>query len=254
MTDWTENDELLLRYSRQIMLPAIDLAGQGRLLESRVLIIGMGGLGSPVAMYLAGAGVGDLTIADGDKVDLTNIHRQIIHSTADIGRPKVRSAQELIQAINPHCGVSAIEGWLDADSLAQHVADADVVVDATDNFATRFAINAACVAACKPLVSGAAIRMEGQISVYKLDDPDSPCYRCLYSDVGADEETCARTGVVGPVVGVIGAMQALEVIKLITGAGDPLVGRLLLFDGSRSEWQMLRLKRDPGCPQCGARR
>ena len=250
--EWLADNDLLMRYSRQILLPQLDVEGQDKLLNARVLVIGMGGLGTPVAMYLAGAGIGELIIADYDQVELSNLHRQVVHSTADIDRPKVESARDRMLAINPEIKVTPITAALDAGSLKQWVEQVTVVVDASDNFATRFAVNAACVQAKVPLVSGAAIRMEGQLSVYDSRDEESPCYRCLFSDeVAGEEETCSQTGVLGPVVGAIGSLQALEVIKLIAEIGEPLVGRLLLFDGLQGEWQRVRLKRDPDCPVCG---
>lgn len=251
--EWLADNDLVMRYSRQILLPQVDVEGQDKLLSSRVLVIGMGGLGTPVAMYLAGAGVGELIIADYDQVELSNLHRQVLHTAGDIGRPKVESAQDRMLAINPTIKVTPIAAALDADSLQQWVEQVTVVVDASDNFATRFAINAACVQARVPLVSGAAIRMEGQLSVYDSRDELSPCYRCLFSDEAAEEETCSQTGVLGPVVGAIGSLQALEVVKLIVGIGKPLVGRLLLFDGLQGEWQQVKLKRDPACPVCSSR-
>lgn len=251
--EWLENNDLLMRYSRQILLPQLDVEGQDKLINARVLVIGMGGLGTPVAMYLAGAGIGELVIADFDQVDLSNLHRQVIHSTADIGRLKVESARDRLQAINPEIKVTTIDQQMDSETLQQWVDQVTLVVDASDNFATRFAINAACVAAKVPLVSGAAVRLDGQISVYDLRDDDSPCYRCLFSDEAAEEETCSQNGVVGPLVGIIGSMQALEVIKLIAEIGEPLVGRLLMFDALHSQWQQVRLKRDPACPVCASR-
>ena len=243
-------DEQLLRYSRQIMLPQFDVAGQQRLLDSHVLIIGMGGLGSPVAIYLAAAGVGKLTLVDFDKVDLTNLQRQIVHSTADIGRPKVESARERLLALNPEITVEVIDHKLEGDELLAAVAAADVVVDASDNFATRFQSNDACVQARKPLVSGAAIRMEGQVAVFHNERDDSPCYRCLYRDEGELAQTCSENGVLAPVVGVIGSIQATETIKLLAGMGETLAGRLLLWDAMTMEWRRLKLKKDPACPVC----
>ena len=243
-------DEQLLRYSRQIMLPQFDVAGQQRLLDSHVLIIGMGGLGSPVAIYLAAAGVGKLTLVDFDKVDLTNLQRQIVHSTADIGRPKVESARERLLALNPEITVEVIDHKLEGDELLAAVAAADVVVDASDNFATRFQSNDACVQARKPLVSGAAIRMEGQVAVFHNERDDSPCYRCLYRDEGELAQTCSENGVLAPVVGVIGSIQATESIKLLAGMGETLAGRLLLWDAMTMEWRRLKLKKDPACPVC----
>jgi adenylyltransferase/sulfurtransferase len=251
--EWLADNDLLMRYSRQVLLPQVDVEGQDKLINARVLVVGMGGLGTPVAMYLAGAGIGELIIADYDHVELSNLHRQVVHSTADIDRPKVESARDRMLAINPEVKVTAITKALDADTLLEWVQQVTVVVDACDNFATRFAINEACVQAGVPLVSGAAIRMEGQLSVYDSRDEKSPCYRCLFSDESADEETCSQTGVLGPVVGTIGSLQALETIKLIAGIGKPLVGRLLLFDGLQGEWQRMQLKRDPGCPVCSHR-
>ncbi|MEN8170562.1 MAG: molybdopterin-synthase adenylyltransferase MoeB [Pseudomonadota bacterium] len=241
------NDEQLLRYSRQIMLPNVDVAGQQRLLDSRVLIIGAGGLGSPVAMYLAAAGVGQLTIVDFDEVDLSNLQRQILHSSHDLGRPKVESAQATLAAINSEVAVTAINAKLEGDALLAEVGKVDVVVDASDNFATRFAVNDACVAAKKPLVSGAAIRMEGQVSVFHNERPESPCYRCLYRDERELSQTCSENGVLAPVVGIIGTIQATEVLKVLMGIGDTLDGRLLLLDALSMEWRSMTLRKDPAC-------
>ena len=246
------NDEQLLRYSRQIMLPDIDIDGQEKLLAASALIIGLGGLGSPVAMYLAAAGVRHLTLVDFDKVDLSNLQRQIVHTTDRIGQNKAQSAAQTLCALNPDVQVSCMNSLLDADSLPELVAQHSIVLDCTDNFATRFAINAACAQKAVPLVSGAAIRMEGQVSVFDLRDRSSPCYRCLYEDAN-DDLSCAANGVLSPLVGIIGSLQALEAIKLIAGAGQSLSGRVLLFDGRYSQWQELRLSRDPGCPVCSAR-
>lgn len=243
-------DEQLLRYSRQIMLPQFDVAGQQRLIDSHALIIGMGGLGSPAAIYLAAAGVGRLTLVDFDKVDLTNLQRQIVHATADVGRPKVESAREHLLALNPEITVEIIAHKLEGDELLAAVAAADVVVDASDNFATRFAINDACVAARKPLVSGAAIRMEGQVAVFHNERDESPCYRCLYRDEGELAQTCSENGVLAPVVGVIGSIQATETIKLLSGMGETLDGRLMMWDAMTMEWRTLKLKKDPACPVC----
>ena len=245
------NDEQLLRYSRQIMLPDIGVEGQQALLGSHVLVIGLGGLGSPVAMYLAAAGVGTLTLADNDEVDLSNLQRQVAHGTDDIGRPKVESARDQLLALNPETAIHTIPCRLAGGVLQQAVEKADVVVDATDNFETRFAINAACVTAKKPLVSGAAIRMEGQVSVFCGERPDTPCYHCLYKDNGELEQTCSENGVLAPLVGIIGSIQAMEVIKLITGVGESLDGRLLVFDGKHMEWRIMKLRKDPVCPVCG---
>ncbi|MEJ1361149.1 MAG: molybdopterin-synthase adenylyltransferase MoeB [Candidatus Sedimenticola sp. (ex Thyasira tokunagai)] len=247
------NDDQLLRYSRQIMLPSIGIEGQERLLQSRVLIIGMGGLGSPIAMYLAAAGIGELVLVDFDKVDLSNLQRQIIHTTDKIGELKVESACKSLQAINPECRIETISRLMEEDELASEVAKADLVIDGTDNFTTRFMINDACVAAEIPLVSGAAIRMEGQVSVFS-GKPGDPCYRCLYGGSGEQEETCSENGVLAPVVGIIGSIQATEAIKLLTGAGEPLTGRLLLLDALDMQWRSLKLKADPACPTCSGRR
>ncbi|WP_331346166.1 molybdopterin-synthase adenylyltransferase MoeB [Cellvibrio sp. UBA7661] len=247
------NDEQLLRYSRQIMLPDVDIDGQEKLLAARVLIIGLGGLGSPVSMYLAAAGVGHLVLADFDSVDLTNLQRQIAHTGARIGMNKSASAAQALRELNPEVRIECIEQVLDADNLAGQVKRADVVVDCTDNFATRFAINAACVAAGVPLVSGAAIRLEGQVAVFDPRQQNSPCYRCLYED-DTDDLTCAANGVLAPLVGVIGSMQALETIKLICGFGTSLAGRLLLLDARHSQWREMKLPKDPECPVCSQRK
>lgn len=246
------NDDDLLRYSRQIMLPEIDIEGQERLCAAHVLLVGLGGLGSPAAMYLAAAGVGRLTLVDFDRVDLSNLQRQIVHRTADIGRPKVESARDALLALNPGVAVTTVPYALQDEALAEAVRGADVVVDATDNLATRFALNAACVRARRPLVIGAAIRLEGQVMVVRPDRPDGACYRCLYRGDEEPDESCSQSGVLAPVVGIIGAMQAVEVIKLITGAGDTLDGRLLLLDARDMEWQEVRVPKHAHCPVCGA--
>lgn len=245
------NDEQLLRYSRQIMLPDVDIDGQEKLLAARVLIIGLGGLGSPVAMYLAAAGVGHLVLADFDTVDLTNLQRQIAHTSARIGMNKAVSAAQAARELNPDITLETIEQLLDAQSLAQQVQQADVVIDCTDNFQTRFSINAACVAAKVPLVSGAAIRLEGQVAVFDTRNGHSPCYRCLYEEDN-DDASCAANGVLAPLVGIIGATQALEAIKLIGGFGTGLTGRLLLLDARHMQWREIKLSRDPHCPVCGS--
>lgn len=247
------NDEQLLRYSRQIMLPDVDLDGQEKLLAARVLIIGLGGLGSPVALYLAAAGVGHLVLADFDAVDLTNLQRQIVHTNSRIGMNKAASAALSLRELNPEISVECIEQVLDADNLAAQVQLADVVVDCTDNFATRFAINAACVAAKVPLVSGAAIRLEGQVAVFDARSETNPCYRCLYEE-DSDDLTCAANGVLAPLVGIIGSMQALETIKLICGFGTGLAGRLLLLDARHLQWRELKLPKDSNCPVCAQRK
>ncbi|KTC24345.1 molybdopterin-synthase adenylyltransferase [Pseudomonas putida] len=246
------NDEELLRYSRQILLAQVDIDGQLRLKGSRVLIVGLGGLGSPVALYLAAAGVGELHLADFDTVDLTNLQRQVMHDTAAVGLSKVDSAMARLQAINPQVALVAHRQALDDDSLAQAVGAVDLVLDCCDNFATREAVNAACVAAGKPLVSGAAIRLEGQLSVFDPRNPLSPCYHCLYGHGSEAELTCSEAGVLGPLVGLVGSLQALEALKLLAGFGEPLVGRLLLVDALGTRFRELRVKRDPACSVCGA--
>lgn len=246
-------DSDLLRYSRQIMLPEFDVAGQERLLASHVLIVGIGGLGSPAAMYLAASGIGRLTLADDDVVDLSNLQRQIAHGEATVGRSKVSSAAERIAALNSTVAVCPVERRLEGEPLRTAVDDADLVLDATDNMATRVAINTACVATRTPLVSGAAIRMEGQVAVFDPRNAASPCYRCLYDDVGDEALNCAENGVVAPLVGIVGTVQAMEAVKLIAGVGEPLVGHVLYLDAKRMEWRKFRLPRDPRCPTCGVR-
>jgi len=243
------DDEQLLRYSRQIMLPEIGFEGQQKLLKSRVLIIGLGGLGSPAAMYLAAAGVGELVLVDFDQVDLSNLQRQIIHTSNSIGQPKVESARDTLANINPNCHIHCINKQLDGEALSEQAAQADLVVDASDNFATRFALNEVCVATQTPLISGAAIRMEGQVSVF-TGKPGDPCYRCLYGDGIEVEQTCSENGVLAPVVGIIGSIQATEAIKVLTGAGTPLKGKLLILDALHMQWRTLKLSADPNCPVC----
>ncbi|MFC5699062.1 molybdopterin-synthase adenylyltransferase MoeB [Pseudomonas sp. GCM10022186] len=247
------SDQELLRYSRQILLPQIDVDGQLRLKQGRVLIVGLGGLGSPVSLYLAAAGVGELHLADFDSVDLTNLQRQIVHDSSSVGRSKVDSAMARLAALNPEVRLVPVTRALDEDSLAAAVAAVDLVLDCTDNFGTREAVNAACVAAGKPLVSGAAIRLEGQLSVFDPRRDDSPCYHCLYGHGSEAELTCSEAGVVGPLVGLVGSLQALEALKLLAGFGEPLVGRLLLVDALGTRFRELRVKRDPACEVCGAR-
>jgi len=244
------DDARLLRYSRQILLPEIDITGQRKLLAASVAIFGLGGLGSPIALYLAAAGVGRLVLIDFDTVELSNLQRQIIHLTRDLGRPKVESAREKLLALNPEIQVEVETRVLDGDALDAVVAGVDLVLDGTDNFPTRFGLNAACLRQRRPLVSGAAIRFEGQVSVYFPGQGESPCYRCLYDDGAGTDETCAQTGVVAPLLGIIGSVQALEALKVLAGIGTPLTGRLLVFDGLQMEWRSLRFKRDPRCPVC----
>ncbi|MDH0895738.1 MULTISPECIES: molybdopterin-synthase adenylyltransferase MoeB [unclassified Pseudomonas] len=247
------SDDELLRYSRQILLPQIDVAGQLRLKRSRVLIVGLGGLGSPVALYLAAAGVGELHLADFDTVDLTNLQRQVIHDGSQVGVAKVDSAIARLAALNPQVTLVPHRVALDEDSLAAAVAAVDLVLDCCDNFTTREAVNAACVAAGRPLVSGAAIRLEGQLAVFDPRDAASPCYHCLYGHGSEAELTCSEAGVVGPLVGLVGSLQALEALKLLAGFGESLVGRLLLVDALGTRFRELRVRRDPACSVCGGR-
>ncbi|MCU0761747.1 MAG: HesA/MoeB/ThiF family protein [Hydrogenophaga sp.] len=247
------NDAQLLRYSRHILLNELGVEGQDKLLASRVLVVGAGGLGSPVALYLGSAGVGHITLIDHDTVDETNLQRQIAHNLARLGQPKAQSAQQAIAEINPDPVVEAIVTRADAGLLSHQVKMADVVVDCTDNFETRHAINRACVVAGKPLVSGAAIRMDGQLSVYDPRQPDSPCYACVFPESTAVEETrCATMGVFAPLVGIVGTLQAAETIKLLTGMGSRLVGRLLMVDGRDMAFHEIALPHNPRCPVCGA--
>jgi molybdopterin-synthase adenylyltransferase len=246
-------DDQLLRYSRHILLNEIGVEGQEKLLASHVLIIGAGGLGSPVALYLGSAGVGHITIADNDTVDATNLQRQIAHSLAKVGVNKAQSASQSIASINPEVRVTCIEQRADAVLLSTLVAQVDVVVDCCDNFATRHAVNAACVQHRKPLVSGAAIRFDGQITVYDSRNAKSPCYACVFPPDSTFEETrCATMGVFAPLVGIIGSMQAAEALKLLTGAGQTLTGRLQMLDGRSMEWNEVRMPRSPDCSVCGA--
>jgi len=248
------NDEQLLRYSRHILLPNLDVDGQEALLRSRVLIVGMGGLGCPVAMYLAASGVGELHLADDDTVDLSNLQRQIAHGSSDVGRLKVDSVADSIGAINSDISVLKYPARLAGKALINAVAAVDLVVDASDNFTTRFALNQACYSARKPLVSGAAIRGEGQLSVFDFRRGDSPCYRCLYHEADDAGLNCAESGVLAPIVGIVGSMQALEALKCLAGVGEPLVGRLLLIDGINMELRQLKLRTDPACPVCSRAR
>lgn len=249
------NDDQLLRYSRHIMLDELGIEGQRRLLAAHALVIGAGGLGSPVALYLATAGVGTIRLVDHDVVDVTNLQRQIAHTLARVGQPKVASIAAAIAAINPDVRVDALQLRADAARLAGWVADADVVIDCSDNFATRHAVNAACVAHRKPLVSGAAIGFDGQISVYDTRDARQPCYACLFPPEATFEEVrCATMGVFAPLVGIIGSMQAAEALKLLAGTGTSLAGRLQMLDARAMEWSEIRLMRAPGCPVCASRR
>ena len=245
------NDEQLLRYSRHIMLPQMDVAGQQALLDATVLVIGLGGLGCPAAMYLASSGIGHLVLADDDTVDLSNLQRQIAHGTDNIGMSKVASAAESIARLNDTVRVTTLEQRLEGDALDAAVKGADVILDCTDNFSTRFAINAAAVKYKVPLVSGAAIRLEGQVSVFDVRDAGNPCYQCLYQDGDDMQLSCSESGVMAPLVGIIGTLQALEAIKLITGIGSTLTGRLLFLDAQTMQFREMKLKKKPACPCCG---
>lgn len=246
------NDNQLLRYSRHILLPQISYEGQEKLVNSHALIIGAGGLGAPVALYLAAGGVGKLTICDFDVVDLTNLQRQIIHTTQSVGLNKAVSAQQTIQTLNPDVVVQTVHEKSSIEGLEKLASEADVVIDCTDNFATRDALNRICVKLRKPLVSGAAIGFEGQISVFDMRNENSPCYQCLYPDMDVEENMrCSENGVFSPLVGIIGTMQAAEAMKLLMGIGESLQGRLLLLDALSMEWRSIRLSRDPSCKVCG---
>jgi adenylyltransferase/sulfurtransferase len=244
------NDEQLLRYNRQIMLPQFGVEGQQKLADAHAVIIGIGGLGSPAAIYLAAAGVGTLTLVDFDKVELTNLQRQIVHRHADIDRLKVESARQSLLAINPGIVINTVQTRPDQQALSVLADKADVVLDASDNYQTRFAVNVACVAQRTPLVSGAAIRFEGQISVFDKRLAASPCYNCLYPAAGDEAETCSENGILAPVAGIIGSMQAVETIKVICGIGESLVGRLLILDALTMRWRSMQFKPDPACPVC----
>lgn len=244
------SDGELTRYSRQILLPQFDIAGQLALKNARALVVGVGGLGSPVAMYLAAAGVGHIVLVDDDVVDYSNLQRQIIHTEGAVGQAKVVSAKAQLKALNSDITVEAIEQRLDANDLSGQVAAADVVIDCCDNFTTRCAINIACVKKKVPLVSGAAIRFEGQIAVFDSRQDDAPCYQCLYGFVGEQDLNCSQAGVLSPVVGVIGAYQALEAIKVLADCGSALNGRVQFFDGLKAEWREFRLKKDAACSVC----
>ncbi len=247
------DDQQLLRYSRHILLEDIGVEGQQKLRDASMLVIGAGGLGSPASYYLASAGVGTLTIVDGDRVDLTNLQRQILHTTDRIGTPKVESARQTLAAINPEVNIVTVEQRVDGDALAALVSDADIVLDCTDNFATRHALNAACVHHRRPLVSGAAIRFDGQVAVFDLRDDASPCYACLFPPGDGEDELCSVMGVFAPLTGIIGTVQAAEALKLAGGAGTPLTGRLLMLDALAMQWHSVRVPRDPQCPVCAGR-
>jgi molybdopterin-synthase adenylyltransferase len=243
-------DEQLLRYSRQIFLPEIDVAGQQRLLDSRAFILGLGGLGSPVAMYLATSGVGTLALADFDEVDLSNLQRQIVHGTSDIGLQKTASAAKRLDELNPEVAVLELPQKLDESVLQEQVSKADVVIDCSDNFESRFMINRVCQQHRTPLVSGAAVGFGGQLAVFDFANSAAPCYQCLYPAQGPDGDHCADTGVVGPLVGVIGSLQALEALKILLGIGQTLAARLLLFDALETRWHTVSIPADPACPIC----
>lgn len=247
-------DEQLLRYSRHILLPEIGVEGQEKLRAARVLMIGAGGLGSPIALYLAAAGVGTLTVCDDDKVDLTNLQRQIVHRTSAIGRPKVESARDTLRDVNAETQVEMVAARVADDQLDTLVARADVVLDGCDNFATRHAVNRACVKHQKPLVSGAGVRFDGQISVFDMRHADAPCYACLFpEDAQSEEMRCAVMGVFAPLVGIVGCIQAAEALKVIMGIGETLAGKLLLIDALTMDIRSIKLKKDPSCAVCKAR-
>ena len=244
------NDQELLRYSKQIMLPQIDIEGQQKINDSKMLIIGMGGLGSPTALYLAAAGVGHIVIADFDQVELSNLQRQIIHSTSDIGDDKVNSAKAKLLELNPNITVTVANEIMHSENLASLIKDVDIVLDGTDNFESRFEINKACVECHKPLISAAVIRFEGQISVFKGYEVDQPCYQCLYSAEGNGHESCVENGVLAPVAGLVGTIQALQAIKVLLGIGKQLCGELLLIDGLDLSFRKVKIVKEPECPIC----
>ena len=243
----------MLRYSRHLVLPDFGAAGQDKLAHATVLLVGLGGLGSPAALYLAAAGVGRLLLNDFDRVDLSNLQRQVLYTEADIGTPKTTAAAAALGALNPECKLEALDGRLDEAALKVTVQRADVVLDGSDNFGTRFAVNRACVAAGRPLVSGAAIRYEGQLGVFDLRDPRSPCYACLYEETDEELENCRQNGVLAPLTGVIGSLMAVEAVKLIAGAGKPLLGRLMRYDSKSGELRYTKFEKDPACPICSLR-
>jgi molybdopterin/thiamine biosynthesis adenylyltransferase len=248
------DDQQLLRYSRHILLPEIGIEGQEKLLAARVLIIGAGGLGSPAAFYLASAGIGTIVLADGDIVDLTNLQRQILHATDSVGRAKAESGRDTLGRINPLCRVVPLCERLVGERLEAEVAAADVVLDCSDNFATRHAVNRACVRRAKPLVSGAAVRFDGQVAVFDARLADAPCYHCLFPEAADVEEMrCAVMGVFAPLTGIIGCVQAAEALKVVIGCGETLAGRLLLLDGLAMSWREIRVPRDSGCQVCAGR-
>ena len=242
-------DDQLLKYSRQIMLPKIDIDGQQKLLDSHVVVLGLGGLGSPVAMYLASAGVGELTLIDDDKVDLSNLQRQVVHKLSSIDQNKVESAKDTLSELAPECRINTINQRLNEPELMDVIGSATLVVDCCDNFETRFMLNRICFAQKVPLVSGAAIRWEGQLTTFTMQ-PDTPCYRCVYEEDAFNDQTCSQNGVVAPLVGIIGSMQAMEAIKVITSAGNPVSGRLMIFDALDMDWRSIKFKQRTDCPVC----
>lgn len=245
------NDDQLLRYSRQIMLSQVDIAGQESLLAARVLIIGVGGLGCPAAMYLAASGVGTIVLADFDTVEVSNLQRQIAHTEHTLGELKVDSAAQMLRALNSGINIETLDQALVDEALREQVAKADVVLDCSDNFTTRMAVNKACVDMRTALVSGAAIRLEGQLAVFDSRSGDSPCYACLYDIDGDENLTCSESGVLAPLVGVIGSMQALEAVKLLSDFNSSSSGKLLLLDAESLQWRQLNLPKDPACKVCG---
>jgi molybdopterin/thiamine biosynthesis adenylyltransferase len=248
------DDAQLLRYSRHILLPELGIDAQEKFALAHALLIGAGGLGAPAAQFLAAAGIGTITLCDPDAVDLTNLQRQILFATGDVGTPKVDAARKRLLAVNPEIRIETVPSRVGPEELAPLVAAADVVLDCSDNFATRHAVNRACVATKKPLVSGAAIRFDGQVAVFDTRDPQAPCYHCLFGEGEAMEEMrCAIMGVFAPLVGIIGATQAAEALKLVAGVGETIAGRLLLLDAQTMRWRELRVPRDPHCPVCGGR-
>lgn len=247
------NDDQLLRYSRHILLPQVDIQGQQKLLDAHVLIVGLGGLGAPVSMYLAASGVGRLTLVDDDEVELSNLQRQIVHGQQDIGRKKVDSAADRLRDLNPEVALQLIDKRPDKAEWLELTREVDVLVDCSDNFATRFLLNDVSKQQKLPLVSGAAIRFEGQVTVYDPRQPNMPCYRCLYEDKGELEQTCSESGILAPILSMIGGTQAVETVKLLMGIGDSLAGRLLILDALTLNWREIKMKQDPDCPVCANR-
>jgi adenylyltransferase/sulfurtransferase len=247
------DDTQLMRYKRHLLLPQLDVAGQQQLLDASVLVVGTGGLGSPVLMYLAAAGVGKLYLYDDDSVEISNLQRQILFDSSVLGLSKAKTAAERLRLTNPDCEVVAVASRLEGELLLNAVSKVDLVIDCSDNFDTRFAVNQACVEKQKILLSGAVIRMEGQVSVFSGHLPGKPCYQCLYQPDDYNDESCTSSGVLGPVVGVIGSILATEAVKLLAGMGDSLEGRLLLFDAQLMRFNEMKLKKDPGCLVCGSR-